>query len=173
MKLGPEHSGTVLNWHLDPMFEPLLCCVFEQDTLHFILCLVLVQPLKKVQTWLINCWLGRTAPNQTKHSMTVLLISCHSEHVVKLKFPLISAPLKNANRYEILHGQWCMTRGRWQWEYDNLWKSITYCLGLVARKPVFGVSDKAIFKSPRLQRLARKLKFHLSQVYIWYFPKRE
>ena len=28
-------------------------------------------------------------------------------------------------------------------------------------------------QSPQLQRLARKLKFHLYQVYIWYFQKKE
>ena len=35
-------------------------------------------------------------------------------------------------------------------------------MGLVARKPVFGVSDKASFKPvSQLHRLAKKLKFHL------------
>ena len=38
-------------------------------------------------------------------------------------------------------------------------------MGLVVRKPVFGVSDKVRFKpeSPQLQRLARKWKFCLYQ----------
>ena len=40
-------------------------------------------------------------------------------------------------------------------------------VGLVSTKPVFGVSDKARFKPVvQLQRLARKLKFHLWQVMI-------
>ena len=44
----------------------------------------------------------------------------------------------------------CMVNDAWQEaddnENDNLWKNVTYYLGLVARKPVFGVSDKVIFK---------------------------
>ena len=35
--------------------------------------------------------------------------------------------------------------------------------------PTKGVSNQ----SPQLQRLARRLKFHLKQVYIWFFPKSE
>ena len=35
-----------------------------------------------------------------------------------------------------------------------------------------GVSTKSVSnQSPQLKRLAWKLKFHLQQVYIWYFPK--
>ena len=45
-------------------------------------------------------------------------------------------------------------------------------MGLVLTKPVIGVLDLSN-QSPQLQRLARKLKFHLQQVYIWYFPKSE
>ena len=37
-----------------------------------------------------------------------------------------------------------------------------------------GFPTKRVSKqSPQLQRLARKLNFHLWQVYIWYFPKSE
>ena len=36
------------------------------------------------------------------------------------------------------------------------------CMGLVARKPVFGFTTKRVSnQSPQLQRLVRKLKFHL------------
>ena len=59
------------------------------------------------------------------------------------------------------------------WKYPGNCFHFHY-MGLVVRKPVFEVSDKASFKqSPQLQRPARKLKFHLKQVYIWYFPKSE
>ena len=35
-----------------------------------------------------------------------------------------------------------------------------------------GVSTKSVSnQSPQLKRLAWKLKFHLQQIYIWYFPK--
>ena len=52
-------------------------------------------------------------------------------------------------------------------------KLISY-MGLITRKPVFGMSDKAGFKPvPQLQSLARILKFHLQQSYIWYFLKSE
>ena len=51
-------------------------------------------------------------------------------------------------------------------------KNVTYYLGLVARIPVFGVSDKAIFKqSTPLQRLARKLNFTCSKFTYGAFQK--
>ena len=41
-------------------------------------------------------------------------------------------------------------------------KFLSYYMGLVARKPVFGVSDKRVSnQSPHLQGLYRKLKIHL------------
>ena len=46
-------------------------------------------------------------------------------------------------------------------------------MGLVARKPVFGFLTKWDSNQPaQLQRLARKSKLRLWQVWIWYFPKK-
>ena len=50
-----------------------------------------------------------------------------------------------------------------KWLSTTIAPYITFNLGLVARKPVFGVSDKVRFKPEpaQLQRLARKMKFRL------------
>ena len=46
--------------------------------------------------------------------------------------------------------------------WSNIYRNIKDNMGRDARKPVFGVSVKVSFKPvSQLQKLARKLKFHL------------
>ena len=50
--------------------------------------------------------------------------------------------------------------------WASLWEKLFWGVGGE------GVSTKSVSnQSPQLKRLAWKLKFHLQQVYIWYFPK--
>ena len=56
--------------------------------------------------------------------------------------------------------------------WASLWEKLFSGVGGGGGGGGVGVSTKSVSnQSPQLERLAWKLKFHLQQVYIWYFPK--
>ena len=111
---------------------------FDVSPIRWILCLVLVNPGRPIPTWLKNCWLGRKESIQTKSILWNFLLhiywQCCSNAFclyTLCETAIKESSIKHTNSRQIGTGERVVNVVKWA--------STT--------KPVFGVSDKVIFKS--------------------------